>query len=103
MTTTQRGGLCALAAVGLAWAGLRAQDGTPRLTRGRVLMLQNGRALEGEVELTGDQYRIRQKGGEMWLPVERARCLCADWDDAFARLARQANLNDPDERVRLAH
>jgi hypothetical protein len=103
MTTALRVGLCALAAAALAWAGLRAQDTPPRLTRGRVLILQNQRTLEGEIELTGDQYHIRQKGGEMWLPAENVLCLCASWEDAFGRLARQANLRDPDERVRLAH
>jgi hypothetical protein len=102
MTTAQRVGIGALAACALVWAGLRAQDRPPRLTKGRVLILQNQRALEGEIELTGDQYHIRQKGGESWVPADSALCLCASWDDAFARLSRQANLRDPDERVRLA-
>src|SRR5207244_1398260 len=87
----------------LAWAGLRAQDTpAPRPTKGRVLILRNQRALEGDIELAGDQFHICQKGGEMWVPAENALCLCASWEDAFGRLARQANLRDPDERVRLA-
>src|SRR4051812_39665505 len=98
MTTALRVGLCALAAAAVAWVGLGAQERPPRLAKGRVLILQNQRTLEGEVELNGDQYHIRQKGGEMWVPVENVLCLCASWEDAFGRLSRQANLRDPDER-----
>ena len=38
-------------------------------TAGKVLLLQNERALEGDIERVGDQYRIRRTAGEAWVPV----------------------------------
>src|SRR5262249_51185293 len=48
------------------------------------------------------QYRVRQTSGEICLPADKALCLCASWDEAFHLLCKQANMRDPDERVRLA-
>jgi hypothetical protein len=101
MTTTYRFMLCALTVAVAAGALLAQAPAQPR-TSGRVLILRNHRTLEGEIERVGDQFHIRRAAGEMWIRAAEALCLCADWDDAFALLARQANLRDPDERVRLA-
>jgi hypothetical protein len=69
---------------------------------GKVLILANHRALEGDIQREGDQYRLKRPVGEMWVPAERVLRLCADWDDAFAFLCAQTNMADPDERLRLA-
>jgi hypothetical protein len=70
--------------------------------RGQILVLDNDRTLEGDIERVGEQYRIRWATGEMYLPASRVRRLCANKEDAYVFLRSQANLNDPDERLRLA-
>src|SRR3954451_6476617 len=69
---------------------------------GRVLILEDGRTLTGEIERDGDRYRIRRLTGETSVQAEPAMRLCATIDDALAYLRSRANLNDPDERMRLA-
>jgi hypothetical protein len=91
--------------VGLAvWA----QEPTPRPAvvagpdRGKVLLLSNDRGLEGEIERVGDRFRIRRPVGELWVPADKAKRVCGDWNDALAHMRSEANLADPDERVRLS-
>jgi hypothetical protein len=81
---------------------LLAQDRLSPRSTGHVLLLQNQGILEGEIERHGPQYRVRRGDSETWVAAERVMWLCADWEEAFAILSRQANLHDPDERVRLA-
>jgi hypothetical protein len=102
MSTAQRVLVCALAACVPAWALLRAQDRPAPRSTGHVLLLQNQGILEGEIERHGEEYRVRRGGSETWVAAERVMWLCADWEEAFAILSRQANLHDPDERLRLA-
>jgi hypothetical protein len=92
-------GVAVLAGAGLAPA--RGTDPAPAAT-GKVLLLQNERALEGDIERVGDQYRIRRTVGETWLPAERALCLCQTMQEAYEQLRARANLGDADERLRLA-
>jgi hypothetical protein len=80
---------------------LWAQDvDAPR--SGKVLLLRSERALEGDIEKVGAQYHVRRGSGEMLVAAEQAVRLCADWDDAYRYLRGRANLNDADERLRLA-
>jgi hypothetical protein len=69
---------------------------------GRVLILNNERTLEGDIFCDGSRYIIRRPVGEITLPTHRAQKLCKDWDEAYAYIRSQANLRDPDERLRLA-
>lgn len=85
-----------------AWALSQTAGPASGPTTGRVLILRNHRALEGEVEKVGDQYRLRRASGELMLPADRVLCVCGGWDEAFDLVSRQANPNDPDERLRLA-
>jgi hypothetical protein len=85
-----------------AWALSQTAGPAGGPITGRVLILRNHRALEGEVEKVGDQYRLRRPSGELMLPADRVLCVCGGWDEAFDLVSRQANLNDPDERLRLA-
>jgi hypothetical protein len=88
----------AVAACGVsAWG-----DPLPPRSAGKVLVLESGRTLEGDIDIQGTQFRIRRSTGEVWVPVEPGMRLCADWNEAFAFMAGQTNRLDPDERVRLA-
>lgn len=69
---------------------------------GRVLILDNDRALEGDIERRGDNFRVAKGGGELWLPAAKTVRLCAGWDEALAYMKSRANLQDADERLRLA-
>jgi hypothetical protein len=95
--------LCGLLALSLPmWVTLYAQG--PALPKqGTVLILDNGRTLEGAIERHGDRLCLRRDTGELWLPTEKVKFLCRDWDEALAIMRSRANLRDPDERLRLAH
>jgi hypothetical protein len=80
---------------------LHAADNAPP-TKGKVLVLDNERTLEGDIERQGDQYRIRRSVGETWVAAEKVICLCATKEEAYVCLRGRANLDDPDERLRLA-
>lgn len=71
-------------------------------THGKVLVLDNGRTLDGDIERHGQQYRIRRGTGEVWIPVSPEMKLCGGWQEAYELMASRANLLDPDERLRLA-
>src|SRR5262249_35097951 len=88
----------AFAAPVVSWA---AEPGTPGTT-GRVLVFDNERALEGDIRCEGSHYCVRRAVGEVWLPDDRVLKLCANWEEALAFVRSQANLRDPDERLRLA-
>jgi hypothetical protein len=78
-----------------------AADGQPVRVKGTVLILHNERAISGDIERVGDGYLVRREG-ELWLPASKVKCLCASWDEALSLLRSQANLDDADERLRLA-
>jgi len=94
--------LCVVAAMS-ARTGLRAGDAPEAPKTGHVLLLANERILEGDIERVGDQYRIKRLLGETWVPADAALSLCADIRDAYLFLHRRSNLDDADERMRLAN
>lgn len=69
---------------------------------GKIIVLDNDHTLEGDIERIGSQFRVRRIVGETWVPGERVLKLCADVPAAYAYLRSRANLNDPDEHLRLA-
>jgi hypothetical protein len=89
-----------LAPAGIAWAG---DDAAPAQSTGKVLVLDNERTLEGNIEQRGDQYRVRRTVGELWVQKENVLRLCDSYKDAYAFLRSRANQRDPDEHLRLAH
>jgi hypothetical protein len=93
--------LCALA-IGPGGLLLRAAGPAAAPVKGKVLLLENERILEGDVERIDDQYRVRRTVGETWVPAGRVLCLCQTREEAYAHLRTRANLRDPDERLRLA-
>ena len=101
MDTIIRFLLCVLA-VGLCAAGVLPAEPAPAAPQGRVLLLENGRALEGDIRAERGGYCVKRTTGEIWLPEDKVVALCATWDKALAFMRSQANLNDPDEHLRLA-
>jgi mono/diheme cytochrome c family protein len=85
------------AGVAVARAGAADEPAT-----GKVLVLDNEHTLEGNIERVGTQYRVRRIVGETWVSGERVLRLCADQESAYLFLRGRANLNDADERLRLA-
>jgi hypothetical protein len=83
-------------------SSVHAQEAAAPRAAGRVLVLDNERLLEGEVERHGDQFCLHQASGELWLPADKVLKVCAGREEAFAFIAARANLRDPDERLRLA-
>ncbi len=81
-------------------AGLAAADEKP--ASGRVLILENDRTLEGDIQRHGDQYCLRRTIGETWIPADQVVSLCPNHEEAYRFLRARANLADPDERLRLA-
>jgi hypothetical protein len=71
-------------------------------TKGHVLVLANERTMQGEIERDGDQYRVRRSVGETGVPADSVICLCDTLEEAYAFLRSRANLQDADERMRLA-
>jgi hypothetical protein len=69
---------------------------------GKVLVLDNEHTLEGDIERVGSQYRVRRVIGETWVSGDRVMRLCPDVASAYVFLRSRANLNDADERLRLA-
>jgi hypothetical protein len=99
MATTFRLFLCAAAFAVPAFAF--SQLAAP--TKGRVLLLENERIFEGDIEKFGDKYCVRRlNAGETWIPGDKVVLLCASRLEAYEHLRKQANLNDPDELLRLA-
>jgi hypothetical protein len=95
-----------LAAAGLARAQAPADGASSAardVARGKVLVLENERTLEGDIERVGTQYRVRRLVGETWVPAESVLALCPTLEDAYRYLRRRANLRDPDERLRMAN
>ena len=95
---------CVSVGVGL-WlsvVSLWAQTPAPSAVTGRVLVLENGRTITGEIERDGDRYRVRRLTGETTVPTTGVLRLCNSLDEALNFLRSRTNLRDADERLRLA-
>ena len=92
----------AMLAAGLPFGVLLATDPDAPHAKGRVLVLVNERTMQGAIERDGDQYRVRRSVGETAVPADNVLCLCDTLEEAYAFLRGRANLNDADERMRLA-
>src|SRR5436309_8034809 len=93
-----------IVALGLgAFFGLSARGTEPPTDgQGHVLLLDNDKVLEGEIERQEGHYRVRRGSSEIMVPAAKAVRLCTGWDEALAFLKARTNLQDPDERLRLA-
>ena len=102
MSTKIRMAICVLAVVASAWIALQAAQPEGTQITGKILVLDNERTLEGDIERIGQQYRIRRPLGELWVRAEQTLRLCQTREEAYTFLRSRANLLDPDERLRLA-
>ena len=100
MKTSNRLILCVLLG-GFALGRLYAEPPVSRTT-GKLLLLDNERTLEGDIEHIGAQYRVQRPTGETFVPAEKVVFLCNTLPEAYEYLRSQANLKDADERLRLA-
>jgi hypothetical protein len=89
-------------AVAVPAGTLWAQDQAALGPAGRVVVLDNERLLEGEVERRGETVFVGQSSGEMSLPADRVLKICNSREEAFAFVCSRANMRDADERLRLA-
>jgi hypothetical protein len=94
--------LVLLGILAVSGASLVRTAEAPPLQKGKVLILKNEYTIEGDIERIGGRYRIRREAGETWIAAERVLSLVASLPDAYAYLHRRINLDDPDERLRLA-
>ena len=79
-----------------------AQDVAAERTKGKVLLLKNGHAMEGEIEKVGTQMRIRRGMSEVWIAADKSARLCENWDDAFAYVSTLVKQDDANDLVKLA-
>jgi hypothetical protein len=79
-----------------------ATDPVPPANTGHVLILDNDRIIEGQIEREGDQYRIRRTVGETRVPAANVVQLCESIEEAYDFLRARSNLRDADEHLRLA-
>src|SRR5215470_1209685 len=102
MKTSIRLGLFALALAAPASIVARAGDPAVSQSKGTVLILDNERTLEGEIQRQGEQYHLRRSLGEVWIPRENVLRVCSSYAEAYEFLRTRSNLKDPDEHLRLA-
>jgi hypothetical protein len=94
--------LCAVFVLLPQRAAVAGPEALPAGTSAKVLVLENENTMQGTAERVGAQYRIRRVVGETWVPAERVLCVCGSMEEALAFVRSRANLQDPDERLRLA-
>jgi hypothetical protein len=70
--------------------------------RGKVLVLTNGRTVEGDVERVGDRYRVCRDGGESWVPGTTVFRLCENSREAYLCLRARVHPTDLDGFLRVA-
>lgn len=102
MKTINRLVVWALVAAAPAGVALRAGNEDRARTTGHVLLLENERTIVGDIERTGQQYQVHRAIGATTLPAAGVLALCDNLEEAYDLLRTRANLNDPDERIRLA-
>jgi hypothetical protein len=100
MNTIIRLSLCA--ALTAPFAQFAIADSPPAAKTGRVLLIDYDRILEGDIERSGDRFRIRQGAGEMTIPATPAMLLLPNKDAAFHLLKSRAKLSDPVALVKLS-
>jgi hypothetical protein len=93
-----------IAAVLVVAAGyaLRAQDPGETRKTGKVLLLKNGMALEGDIERIGGEMCVRRGMSEMRIAADQALRLCPDWLDAYAFMRTLIKTGNPVARAKLA-
>ncbi len=67
-----------------------------------VLLLSDGRVLQGKVSLDSKGYMLKQKGNALPVKRETVQGVFPTLQEAYEFLAERAPANDPDEQLKLA-
>src|SRR5262245_34122011 len=85
----------------LAGMSANGTDTAAPPTTGHVLILDNERTLEGDIQRVGDQYRVvRREAGETWIAAARVLALCAGNQEAYTFLSSRIHAGDLGQRFR---
>jgi len=68
-----------------------------------VLLLRNGRALEGRIARAGDYYYVALAGGEIRIGADQVEFWCTDLEDGYRRKRAAVRPGSVEEHLRLAH
>jgi hypothetical protein len=77
-------------------------DPVPEAASGKVLILDQDRIMEGDIDRVGDRYRIRRPSGETWIRAKDTIGLVADREAAYQFLRTRCDEKNVTDRVRLA-
>src|SRR3954463_16056065 len=88
--------------MGAVVVGLLASHALGRPRSPAVVLLDNQQTLVGEVERTGEQYRVRREGGETVIPAARVLTVSPDLNAAYEFLRSNVAAGDADGHLRLA-
>jgi hypothetical protein len=91
-----------LAAASLLTAQQPPSSSPPVAETGRVLLLDNNSVLEGVVERQAENYVVRGAVGELKVPAAKALAVLASLEEAYQLLKSRINLQDGEERLKLA-
>jgi len=68
-----------------------------------VLLLRNGRTLEGRIARAGEYYYVALAGGEVRIGAEQVEFWCADLEDGYRRKRAAIRPGIVEDHLRLAH
>lgn len=74
----------------------------PSAMQGKVLLLEHGGLIEGDIERVGDRYRIRRSAGEMTVPASPSILLLPDKASAYEMMRRRIHSLDARQHAALA-
>lgn len=69
---------------------------------GGVVVLQDGKVIEGVASRSGDKVTVRRGGADQAFPTEQVKYIAASRDDAYQMALKDTKLDDPAARLRLA-
>ncbi len=67
-----------------------------------LLLLRNGRVLQGEIEHEADRYRVRLSNGEIHVHQREVTAVCADLPAAYQALLATGQSQSVEHRLRIA-
>lgn len=89
-------GLTILLAGGFLQSRIAAEDRADKpASEKRMLLLYNGRTVEGKILKSSDNYIVKKENGEVLVPLAMVKLECVDLNDAY-RLLRK-NLSDTED------
>jgi hypothetical protein len=95
--------LSAVAGAVLAARAAAAQEpAMPAATEQGVVLLQNGRVLQGRVEKLGECYRVSQADGEIRVRASEVQFVCRDLEEGYQRKRATLDPQDVSAHLQLA-